>query len=121
MKLAWAAPRSCVWLEFAVNGECLSTNFVSFARPKHLDLAEPSIGVRAEAVGPGEFAVTLAAAKPALWAWLEVDGAEARFSDNFLHLRPGGTQRIVVTTQPMPLDQFQAGLRVCPASSTPIE
>ena len=102
-----------VWLEFGVNGECVSTNFATFARPKHLELAEPAIGLGVEALAPDRWAVTLSAARPALWAWLELDGAEARFSENFVHLRPGRTQRIVVTTaQPLPLEQLRAGLRV---------
>jgi beta-mannosidase len=102
-----------VWLEFAVKGERLSTNFASFARPKHLDLAEPGIDLVVEPLGAEQYAVTLSAAKPALWAWLELDGAEARFSDNFVHLRPGRSQRIVATTgRALPLDQFRAGLRV---------
>ena len=35
------------------------------------------------------FAVTLKAKAPALWTWLELDGIDARLSDNFFHLRPG--------------------------------
>ncbi len=44
----------------------------------------------------GGHRVTLTAARPALWAWLELAGCEARYSDNFVHLAPGHPAEIVV-------------------------
>lgn len=78
-----------LWLELVVNGETVSTNFVSFARPKHLELEHPNVTVYVQPLGGGEYIVRLTAKKPALWAWLEVPGHDVRFSDNFFHLLPG--------------------------------
>jgi beta-mannosidase len=86
-----------VWLELVVDGEVVSSDTAFFSRPKHLELAEPGIGISLEE-RDGEFTARLKAKKPALWAWLELEGSEARFSDNFFHLRPGREVRVAVTT-----------------------
>ncbi|MCL5995736.1 MAG: glycoside hydrolase family 2 protein [Chloroflexi bacterium] len=102
-----------LWLEYVVKGKRISTNFATFARPKHLELADPAIQLQAESLGDNQFEVTLTAAKPALWAWLELDGIDARFSDGFMHLFPGGSQRVAVTpAKPLTLKQFNKALRV---------
>ncbi len=82
-------PRNALlWLELDAEDEPRSTNLVLFARPKHLELADP--GITAAVAEDGDaFAVTLTAARAALWCWLELTDADARFSDNFVHLRPG--------------------------------
>lgn len=77
-----------VWLDLSVDGEIVSDNFVSFARPKYLELAEPEITV--DITGENdEYQVQLSSVKPALWVWLEIKGLDAVFSDNFFHLRSG--------------------------------
>ena len=108
------APGVLVWLEFAVAGRPPVANLVMLARPKHLDLAgKPGISATVTRGRGAGFCVALTARRPALWTWLELQGADARFSDNFVHLRPGRTVRIrVVPDRALTLRQFRAGLKV---------
>ena len=79
-----------LWLELIVKGKVVSRNLVLLVRPKHIELQDPKL--KASVVRgrrEGTYTVTLSAARPALWAWLELDGLDARFSDNFLSVRPG--------------------------------
>jgi beta-mannosidase len=102
-----------VWVEYTVKSKRVSTNFATFARPKHLELLDPEIGLQVESLGNNQFAVTLTAAKPALWAWLEAGDIEATFSDNFMHLYPNNPHRVVVTTaKPVTLKQLTKALHV---------
>jgi len=48
-------------------------------------------------MGNGTLRVTLTAEKPALWAWISLGNAEARYSDNFVHIAPGRPVQIMVT------------------------
>ncbi len=102
-----------LWLDLRGERQPLSSNLVVFARPKHLDLQEPEIRTRVEETGEGRFAVTLEATKPALWAWLALGDADARFSDNFLSLRPGRPETVALApVEAMTREQIEAGLRV---------
>jgi len=76
------------WLGLERRGVEVSSNLVLFARPKHLELQDPGIQARSTPDGDG-FRVELSAVHPALWAWIELDGMDARCSDNFVHLCPG--------------------------------
>jgi beta-mannosidase len=93
-----------LWLELTVDGEVVSSNLVSFARPKHLELHHPEIKIELKSLADGAYKVNLSAEKPALWAWLEVSGQAAHFSDNFFHLLPGKPVSITVSTE-APLTQ----------------
>ena len=103
-----------VWLELETKGQPKSTNLVTFARPKQLSLAKDAgISATVTAVADGAFQVALKTKHPALWTWLELEDADAKYSDNFLHLRPGQTATVQV--QPaaaMTLVQFRNKLRV---------
>jgi beta-mannosidase len=112
--LAKHGPRGLLlWIEYAAKGRKVSTNFATFARPKHLELAEPGIETAIEALGDNRFAVTLTAARPALWAWLELDGADAVYSDNFMHLFPRAAHTVeVAPAGPMTAKQLAKALRV---------
>jgi beta-mannosidase len=91
-------PRDLIlWLEFRTGGKLTSSNLVTFARPKHLELARVQVARHITPAANGHFNVTLRADKPVLWTWLELKEADARFSDNFLHLRPGVPVTIKVT------------------------
>ncbi len=86
-----------VWLELSVKGQAKSTNLVTFERPKHLDLSEkPALSAKVKQGAYGTFEVTISSKQPALWAWLELDGVDAMLSDNFMHLRPGRSLRVLV-------------------------
>jgi len=88
-----------------------ATNLVTFARPKHLELQDPACDVQVQEAGEGAFAVTLAAQRPALWAWLELPGRAARYSDNFMHLFPGRPTTVTVRpAEAMTMDEFVAAL-----------
>jgi beta-mannosidase len=103
-----------VWLELEAAGQPVSRSLVLFARPKFLELdKKPGIAAKIARKAGGMFEVTLATRRPALWAWIEIGGVDARLSDNFVHLRPGVP--LVITVQPahvMKLDEFRKKLRV---------
>jgi beta-mannosidase len=77
-----------VWLELAVKNRVVSDNLVYFARPKQMPLRGPEIKTAVTGGRDGSFKVRLSARHVALWTWLET-GGDARYSDNFVHLRPG--------------------------------
>jgi beta-mannosidase len=94
----YSARNLLVWLDLRIGDQVVSRNLVLWARPKQLDLRDPDIQTQVEAAGEKTYRVTLTAQYPALWAWLEID-ANARYSDNFIHLRPGEAQTITVTLE----------------------
>jgi len=101
-----------VWLELVVDGEAVSSDTVLFSRPKHLELVEPGMDARVQKQGE-QVTVTLKADKPALWAWLELEGADARFSDNFFHLRHGREVKVAIRpSEKMDLTEIRERLRV---------
>jgi beta-mannosidase len=112
--LAKYGPRNLLaWVEYTVKGKQVSTNFATFGRPKHLNLVDPEITMQAVAQGDGSYAVTLTAAKPALWAWLDLDGLDAKYSDNYMHLYPNMATTVVVRpAKAVTLKQLQKALHV---------
>ena len=102
-----------VWLELVVDGAVVSRNLVAFEKPKKLDLQDPEIATTVKKHKDGSFTVTLKAQKPALYAWLDVKGADARFSNNFVHLRPKQAVRIELKpARPIALEELKKRLRV---------
>ena len=75
------------WLKLESHGQPASENLVLLALPKELKLPEPGIVATAQE-SDGGFAVTLRSQKPALWTWLELEDADAKYSDNFVHITP---------------------------------
>ncbi|MFP4015829.1 MAG: beta-mannosidase [Halanaerobiales bacterium] len=88
-----------LWLELRVDDKIVSDNFVSFAKPKHMELAEPGIKYRIDELDTNKYIMTLSAEKPALWTWLELDNFDVDFSDNFFHLYPGKEIAVLVTPE----------------------
>ena len=84
------------WVEYSVKGKRVSSNFATFARPKHLDLVDPGINVVVTRQKDGAFGVVLTAQSPALWTWLDITGLDATYSDNYVHLFPGRPTTISV-------------------------
>jgi beta-mannosidase len=101
-----------VWSELEIAGQVVSRNMLIFNQPKALKLPEPDI--TAEVSGSDRhYTVTLNSKTPALWVWADVTDTEARYSDNFVHLKPGETQVIEVTLdQPMSQPEFKQLLKV---------
>ncbi|MBU0610991.1 MAG: hypothetical protein KKI08_24130, partial [Armatimonadetes bacterium] len=112
-QVAAYGPRDLILgMELCVDGAAVSSNLVTFARPKHLELQEPEFEVNVGAGQDGAFAVTVAAQRPALWTWLGLPGP-ARYSDGFVHLFPG--RPVTISVRPaaaMSLDEVRAGLVV---------
>ena len=101
-----------VWLKLEVGGATVSDNLVTFVYPRALDLADPQLAV-AVAEGNGTFTVTLTAAHPALWTWLELEGVDARCSGNFVHMTKGTPVTLTVQpARPLSKDEFRKALRV---------
>ena len=102
-----------LWLDLSVRGRSVSADLVTFARPKHLELADPAVKVAVSRAEAGGFRVGLTAARPALWAWLELSGADASFSDNFFHLQPRQPVEVLVEpSRALSLAAFRRQLRV---------
>jgi len=102
-----------LWLDLSVEGRHNTTNFVSFARPKHLELRDPCIEAKISSDNKDNAVVTLTAKAPALWTWLELDDIDARFSDNFFHLLPGKPAQVKISTRnAVTLEMIRKQLRV---------
>jgi beta-mannosidase len=102
-----------LWLELSIKGRIVSTDLVIFSRPKHLALNQPDIQACVKTGKNGTFRVTLKTNHAALWTWLELDATGARWSDNFVHLRPGRVVSIDSTpTRPLTLAAFRRQLVV---------
>jgi beta-mannosidase len=101
-----------IWLDVTAKVKSISTNLVTFARPKHLELCPPEITVKYTQAN-GNTAVTLTAKAPALLTWLELAGTDARFSDNYFHLRPGNPVSITIETEkPLTLAGIKKNLKI---------
>jgi len=96
----WVDQRSArdvvVWLQLNVKGEAVSEDLALFCRPKHLNLKQPKITTNVRSNPAGGYDVELATDSTALYVWLELP--DAKFGDNFVHLRPNTTKTIHVTT-----------------------
>ncbi|MGI8907980.1 MAG: beta-mannosidase [Candidatus Sumerlaeaceae bacterium] len=84
-----------VWAELELDGAIVSRNVATFAKPKHFELPDPEITSEWSSRADGSI-VTLRAKYPALFVWLELDGIDARFSNNFFDLCPGETMQVHV-------------------------
>jgi beta-mannosidase len=101
-----------VWLRLNVDGRTESENLVTLAYPREFNLLDPRISADVSERNGG-YTVTLRAVHPALWTWLELDGADARFSDNFVHVMQEHPATIeVFPARPMGKEAFQRSLRI---------
>jgi beta-mannosidase len=85
-----------VWAELKEDSGYSSENFISFIKPKHLELPDPRIQYTLKQGRGGDIRVTLSSKAPALWVWLEADGIDIKLSDNFFHMVPGKTIEIAL-------------------------
>ncbi|NLM96837.1 MAG: glycoside hydrolase family 2 protein [Halanaerobiaceae bacterium] len=93
-------PRNLMlWLEFRVDDKVVSDNFVSFSKPKHMELMDPGIKYLIEELGDNVFKIALSVERPALWTWLELKNIDAIYSDNFFHLYPGKEHTLIIVPE----------------------
>jgi beta-mannosidase len=83
------------WLKLTVAGEVVSENLVLLALPKQLKLSDPKLTAAIDEV-PGGFLVTIKTQSPALWTWLDLEGVDAKYADNFFHVTPNSPVQILV-------------------------
>jgi beta-mannosidase len=101
-----------IWLKLRVDEREVSRNFVSFARPKELNLEDPRLTSEITETKTG-YRVKLAADKPALWTWLSLGDIDVRYSDNFVHLDSHTPVEIEVSpAKPLSRADFEKALVV---------
>lgn len=101
-----------LWLKLVVDGQTVSQNLLTFVRAKVLALQDPALTADVTKADDG-YDVTVTAAHPALYTWLELQDTTARYSDNFVHLRAHEPVTIHVTpATPMSLDDVRKALHV---------
>ncbi len=105
--------RLMVWLELLIKNKVVSSNFLSFTRPKHLELRQPELRTTIRALDEQSFAVTINAKHPALWVWADLPGIKAAYSHRFFHLQPEKPVEITITPKtPLNLTEFEEKLKV---------
>jgi beta-mannosidase len=101
-----------VWLKLVVDEKSVSENLVCFVPPKDLPLADPRLKATVAETADG-FLVTVTAEKPALWCWLSLDEADAKYSDNFVPVTADQPAQFRVRpARPMSKAEFTQTLRV---------
>lgn len=78
-----------IWVELRVDGEIVSDNFISFAKPKHMELQKSEISYELNKLEDKRYEIAFSSDRPVLWTWLEIKNFDAKISDNFFHLYPG--------------------------------
>lgn len=102
-----------VWLKLDAEGQPTSTNLVTFARPKQLELNEkPKITSKIKKEGKDQYAISIKTDSCALWTWIEIDGLDLKLSDNFFHLRPDQVKRISFKADKVKLEKLKKGLKI---------
>jgi beta-mannosidase len=100
-------------LELKTGGRMVSDNVFLFAPPKHVEFEKAGINLKIYRQGPGLFTIALSSKKPAPWAWLTLQKARAKYSDNFTWLFPGRPRQIEMkTVKSMTLKRLREKLRV---------
>ena len=89
-----------------------SENLVFLVLPKDLKLGDPRLKTSVVETKQG-FRVKLSAEQPALWAWLSLEGCDAKYSENFVHVKADAPAQIIVRPERgMSETQFTEALRV---------
>jgi len=95
-----------------VKGKVVSDNLVFFNRPKELKLADPQLKFAVKKSG-NAYRATIRAQRPALWVWADLGDLDARYSDNFIHLKPDESVTILIQPEkPVSQEQVAKSLRV---------
>lgn len=101
-----------LWTEVVEGSETVACNTLIFVRPRELRLFAPHLSVETSGRA-GEYTVRVEADVPALWVWLDLEGVDAVFSDNFVNIHPLRPVMLTVRPdKPMTLAEFRNVLRV---------
>lgn len=100
-----------LWLDLRVRGKSVSDNLILFALPKEIKLGDPRLTTDVDKASNG-YVVTIVSQEPALWTWLELENADASYSDNFFHCLPGERKIMVQPKTDLDQDEFMKQLRV---------
>lgn len=100
-----------LWLDLEVQGKSASENLIMFALPKEYKLQDPKLATHVKNASNG-FLVRVTSEAPALWTWLELENADASYSDNFFHCLPGERKVLVQPKTDLSRDEFARQLRV---------
>ncbi|MCD8483509.1 MAG: hypothetical protein LR015_13125, partial [Verrucomicrobia bacterium] len=86
----YAADRDTfVWISaLDEEGNELSCNIAAFSRPKHWQLKQPEFTYNVKSKG-GDHCIEIHSSQVSPWTWISLEDTDCRFSDNFLHMRPG--------------------------------
>ncbi len=110
-----------VWAEIRIGGKTVSDTMTALVKPKDLHLPDPGLTWNVRKSRDG-FAVRVHTQRPALWTWLDLHEVHAKYSDNFVHLMPGGcAEWLVRPEKDLSVRELQQHLRVrtvrdvCPA------
>ncbi len=93
----YGARNLLVWLKLEIDGKEASSNLVTLARPKHIELKDPTITPVIVERSSGVYELTLTTDAPALWVWPDFEGIDVKYSNRFFHMRPGLPVTIVIT------------------------
>ncbi|MFP4353629.1 MAG: glycoside hydrolase family 2 protein [Phycisphaerae bacterium] len=89
----------------------LSRTIAMFTRPKHMLLRRPEIAIDLAELGDNRYAIDLQSDAVSPWTRLGLQDADAKFSDNFLHLSPSLGARVICSpAEPMSLQQVSEKL-----------
>lgn len=81
-----------LWLSLCVAGEQASSNLVTFARPKQLELRDPGFAASVRREGQ-DFKLTVTVERPALYTWLSLSHLNASFSKQLCPFAAGTASR----------------------------
>ena len=102
-----------LWLEFVQAGKIVSSQLVTFYKPKSIELKNPTFQTQIQADKDGAFQLSIKAQNPAMWVWIELAHVNAHCSDNFFHLRPGRTKTVRVRPEEkLTLKQMEKKLKI---------
>jgi len=75
----------------------VASNMLFFAEPREMPLEQPRMKAEVRTWDDNSYAITFTPQNTVLWAWVSLEGMDARYDENFICLEPGRPTRIRVT------------------------
>lgn len=97
--------------QFRQAGKVLSTNLHYFVPPKSLQLSVPVIQPQITVESPTKLSIVLTTDTLSKNLYLQIDGAEGHFSDNYFDLLPGEPATVTYTS-PAPIEEPTKKLKI---------